>query len=156
MQETLLALKGITKHFGGVIALRDVSFDVHRGEIVGLMGPNGAGKTTLLNIIAGDFQPDTGTITFQGRDITRHPSYKSCKLGISRTYQIPQPFVNLSVRDHLRVSSTFGLEAGKSAADVNFDKILEMVGLLERKETVAEYKPQNDCFGYCSLILIQY
>lgn len=137
MQETLLALKGITKHFGGVTALKDVSFNVHRGEIVGLMGPNGAGKTTLLNIIAGEFSPDTGTIYFKGRDITHHPSYRSCKLGISRTYQIPQPFVNLSVRDHLRVSSTFGLEAGKSSADVDFNKILDMVGLLERKDTVA-------------------
>jgi branched-chain amino acid transport system ATP-binding protein len=141
MQETILSLSGITKHFGGVTALKDVSFNIQRGEIVGLMGPNGAGKTTLLNIIAGEFPPDSGTIKFKGHDITRHPSYKSCKLGISRTYQIPQPFINLSVWDHLRVSSTFGKESGVASTGVDFNKILDMVGLLERKEVTAGNLP---------------
>jgi branched-chain amino acid transport system ATP-binding protein len=132
--EPLLTLTGITKHFGGVTALKDVSFKVEPGEIVGLMGPNGAGKTTLLNIIAGDFPPDSGSILFKGQDITRHPSYKSPKLGISRTYQIPQPFVTLSVWDNLRVASTFGKRA---TSKVDFKQILDLAGLGGKEETRA-------------------
>ena len=124
-----------------IIALKNVSFNVSRNEIVGLMGPNGAGKTTLLNIIAGEYRPDSGTIKFKGHDITHHPSHKSCQLGISRTYQIPQPFVNLSVWDHLRVSSIFGKRSGKPSSGADFQKILDMVGLLERKNTVAHDLP---------------
>jgi len=141
MQEPILTLQGISKHFGGVLALKDVSFTVQQNEIVGLMGPNGAGKTTLLNIIAGEYRPDSGTIKFKGHDITRHPSHKSCSLGISRTYQIPQPFVNLSVWDHLRVSSVFGKKAGSSSTGTDFEKVLDMVGLLERKNTIAHDLP---------------
>jgi len=141
MQETILSIQRINKHFGGVIALKDVSFDVLRNEIVGLMGPNGAGKTTLLNIIAGEYRPDSGAVKFKGHDITRHPSHKSCQFGISRTYQIPQPFVNLSVWDHLRVSSIFGKKAGTTSTKVDFEKILDMVGLLERKNTIAHDLP---------------
>jgi branched-chain amino acid transport system ATP-binding protein len=141
MQETILSLNGITKHFGGVMALKDISFDVKKGEIVGLMGPNGAGKTTLLNIIAGDYPADSGSIKFKGSDISRHPSYKSTYYGISRTYQIPQPFVTLTVWDHMRVASVFGKKAGKTAEGMDFHKILDMVGLLERKNTVAGELP---------------
>ena len=141
MQEIILSLNGISKHFGGVAALTDVSFNVSRGEIVGLMGPNGAGKTTLLNIIAGEFAPDRGTILFKGKDITHHPSHKSCKLGVSRTFQIPQPFVTLSVWDNMRVSAVFGKRGGNISSGMNFNKILDLVGLLERKNTMAGELP---------------
>jgi len=140
MNITMLSLTGITKRFGGVTALKDVSFDIQQGEIVGLMGPNGAGKTTLLNIIAGEFPPDSGKIIFKGHDITGHPSHKSCHLGIARTYQIPQPFVSLSVIDNLRVSAVFGKKSG-SADIVDYDRILGMAGLLERKNTLAGNLP---------------
>ncbi len=135
--EPILSLERISKHFGGVIALKDVSFDIQRGEIVGLMGPNGAGKTTLLNIIAGDFRPDSGSIKFKGQDITYHPSYNSSRYGISRTYQIPQPFISLSVWDHLRVSAVFGKRTGKTSRETDFLKILDMVGLRDRKDNLA-------------------
>jgi branched-chain amino acid transport system ATP-binding protein len=140
MAEILLSLKSISKHFGGVTALKDVSFDVFKGEILGLMGPNGAGKTTLLNIIAGEFPPDSGTITWKGHDITGHPSYKSNKLGIARTYQIPQPFVSLSVMDNLRVAQVFGRRTGTSA-HAGAEKILGLAGLLDKKDTLAGSLP---------------
>ena len=136
MPEPILSLKSITKHFGGVVALENVSLDVAEDEIVGLMGPNGAGKTTLLNIIAGTFPPDSGTIYFKGKDITRHPAYKSCKLGIGRTYQIPQPFFSLSTEDNLRVASVFGQRQGAPGV-TDFDIILEMTGIRDRKYQLA-------------------
>ena len=76
--------------------MSDVSFSVKEGEVVGLIGPNGAGKTTILNLICGIYKPDHGTIHFDGTDITGLPSHKICWLGISRTYQIPQPFESMT------------------------------------------------------------
>jgi branched-chain amino acid transport system ATP-binding protein len=140
MNVPILIIDGINKHFGGVVALKDVSFDVNQGEIVGLMGPNGAGKTTLLNIIAGEYPPDSGRVKFKGQDITGHPSHNSCRLGIARTYQIPQPFVTLSVWDHLRVSSVFGGRA-QAAGKLEFDRILELTELSDKKDTLAQELP---------------
>jgi branched-chain amino acid transport system ATP-binding protein len=140
MSDPILSLNSIAKRFGGVVALENVSFDIAQNEIVGLMGPNGAGKTTLLNTIAGTFPPDAGTIQFKGKDITGHPSHKTCRLGIGRTYQIPQPFVTLSVADNLRVAAVFsGCHAAKSDPDV--DRILQMAGLQERKDQLAGSLP---------------
>jgi branched-chain amino acid transport system ATP-binding protein len=141
MSETLLSLYGITKRFGGIVALENVCFDTFRGEVLGLMGPNGAGKTTLLNIIAGTFPPDRGTIHYKGQDITGRPAYTAPKLGIARTYQIPKPFVSLSVLDNLRVASTFGRPHGNEELRTDFNDILEMAGLLDRKDQLAETLP---------------
>jgi len=141
MNEPLLEVKEISKHFGGIVALKDVSFEVNRGEIVGLMGPNGAGKTTLLNIIAGEYAPDSGKVIFNGHNITGHPSYKSSRLGIARTYQIPQPFVTLSVIDHLQVSSVFGKRLGHTDNKLDFNRILELSDLSEKKDVIAGNLP---------------
>jgi branched-chain amino acid transport system ATP-binding protein len=124
-----------------VIALKDVSFEVNDGEIIGLMGPNGAGKTTLLNIIAGEYPPDSGKIIFKGHDITGHPPYKSSHFGIARTYQIPQPFVTLTVWDHLRVSSIYSKRSGKTPQEMSFDRILELADLTNKKNTIAGELP---------------
>jgi len=140
MSEPLLVIDKINKHFGGLAALQNVSFDVKQGEIVGLMGPNGAGKTTLLNIIAGEYPPDSGKIIFKGKDITGHPSHLSCRLGIARTYQIPQPFVTLSVWDHLRVASVFGRRS-KTVQELELDRILALANLADRKNTLAQDLP---------------
>ncbi|NOR47396.1 MAG: ATP-binding cassette domain-containing protein, partial [Methanosarcinaceae archaeon] len=84
----MLETKNLTKSFGGLVAVSDVDFHVGEGEIVGLVGPNGAGKSTLLNLISGVYRPDSGSITFDGNDITKMPPFKVCKLGITKTFQL--------------------------------------------------------------------
>lgn len=135
MSETaVLSLDGVTKSFGGLVAVKDMAFEVQAGEVLGLMGPNGAGKTTLLNLIAGVYRPDSGKVLFQGRDITGCAPHKVCHHGIARTYQIPQPFTNLQVRDNLRVASTYG---GKKGDTLELDEILDLVDLSKQKGTLA-------------------
>ena len=135
MSETaVLSLDGVTKSFGGLVAVKDMAFEVQAGEVLGLMGPNGAGKTTLLNLIAGVYRPDSGRVLFQGRDITGCAPHKVCHQGIARTYQIPQPFTNLHVRDNLRVASTYG---GKKGETLELDEILDLVDLSKQKGTIA-------------------
>jgi branched-chain amino acid transport system ATP-binding protein len=137
MGEPILSVNGITKRFGGLVALKDISLDVYAGEVVGLMGPNGAGKTTLLNIIAGEHPPDAGTIKFKGREITKCPPHQICRLGIARTYQIPQPFATLSVRENLLVSAVFGRRLKRTNVELEHDRRLTLVNLLEKKDTLA-------------------
>ena len=137
MSDPILSAKGITKRFGGLVALRDVSFDVRPGEVVGLMGPNGAGKTTLLSVIAGEHAPDAGTIEFNGRDITGRPPHRICHLGLARTHQIPQPFVSMTLRENLLVSAVFGRRLKRATAEVEDEKIFELVNLKEKMDTLA-------------------
>ena len=137
MNEPLLSVQGVTKRFGGLVALRNVSFDVGRGEVVGLMGPNGAGKTTLLNVIAGETAPEAGAIRFKGQDVTKAPPHKICRLGIARTYQIPQPFVTLTVRENLLVAAVFGRALKRATAEFEHEALFDLVGLSEKKDTLA-------------------
>lgn len=87
----MLELNNVTKNFGGLCVLKNVSLRVEQGEFVGLIGPNGSGKTTLFNIISGSLQPDTGSISFLGEKVTGQTPNKICRLGIARTFQIPRP-----------------------------------------------------------------
>ncbi len=104
MNYPLLTIANIGKHFGGVVALKDVSFEVSKGEILGLIGPNGAGKTTLFNIIAGAASANHGSLTFNGHDIGKLRPDERCTLGIARTFQIPQPFAQMTVRNNIDVA----------------------------------------------------
>jgi branched-chain amino acid transport system ATP-binding protein len=137
MDEPILSVKGVTKRFGGLVALNDVSFDVNKGDVVGLMGPNGAGKTTLLNVIAGEYTPDAGSIMFKGCDITSCPPHRACHLGMARTFQIPQPFVTLTTRENLMVSAVFGRQLKRKSVGLDEDNIFQLVGLSEKKDTLA-------------------
>lgn len=137
MEAPLLSVAGMNKHFGGVVAVRDMSFDVQAGEAIGLMGPNGAGKSTLLNIISGEYKPDSGTVKFKGHDITNITPHRVCHLGIARTYQIPQPFVNLTALQNVVVAAEYGRGLSKDDAESEALKILDMVSLSEKKDVFA-------------------
>lgn len=138
LNEPILFVDGVTKRFGGLVALRDLSFEIQRGEAVGLMGPNGAGKTTLLNIVTGEYRPDSGTIRFNGNVITGLLPHEICRLGIARTYQIPQPFASLTALQNVAVPARFGRRLDKAAAERQASEILDMVGLIEKQNVLAE------------------
>jgi branched-chain amino acid transport system permease protein len=112
---TLVSIQHVTKDFGGVRALEDVSFDVSEGEIVGLVGPNGSGKTTLVNLLCGAMQPTAGSIAIDGRAIRRLAPHRVAHAGVARTYQIPKPFASMNVRDNVAMAIMFG-RAGASYA----------------------------------------
>jgi branched-chain amino acid transport system ATP-binding protein len=134
MEVPILSVAGLHKHFGGLVAVYDLSFDVQAGEALGLMGPNGAGKSTLLNMISGVYKPTHGTIEFKKHNITGLAPHKICHLGIARTFQIPQPFVNLTALQNIMVAAEYGKGIGKAAAESEAFKILDMVELLEKKD----------------------
>jgi len=102
---TLLSAQGISKHFGGVNALNLCSLDVEKGSITGLIGPNGSGKTTLFNVITGYVKPDTGTVTFDGRDITNARPDKVFALGVGRTFQLTRIFARITVLENMLVAT---------------------------------------------------
>ena len=107
---SILEVHGITKRFGGLLAVSDVSFNITEGEILGLIGPNGAGKTTLFNIVNGVYKADQGTITFTGKDITGYSPDNVVHLGLARTHQIVKPLNDLTLLDNVTVGACFGRE----------------------------------------------
>jgi len=125
----LLALVRVTKRFGGLVAVRELDCSIQSGEVVGLIGPNGAGKTTVLNIISGEQRCDSGSVRFRGRETTGYPPHRICRLGIARTYQIPQPFANLTVRQNVLVAATFGARLTPAEAEREAARVLEIVDL---------------------------
>jgi branched-chain amino acid transport system ATP-binding protein len=137
MGEAILSVERVNMHFGGLAAICDLSFEVQVGEALGLMGPNGAGKSTLLNIISGEYKPSSGTVIYKRHNITALAPHKICHLGIARTYQIPQPFVNLTALQNILVAAEYGRGLGKAAAEIEASKLLDMVDLLEKKDVFA-------------------
>lgn len=104
----ILELKGVSKTFGGIRALNDVSFTLAEGEIVGLIGPNGAGKTTLVNVITGTNHASCGKVLFGGDDVTKQRPYQAARRGLSRTFQIVQPFPRMTVLENVAAGALFG------------------------------------------------
>ena len=127
----LLTLERVTKRFGGLTAVREVSLQVQPGDLLGIIGPNGAGKTTLFHVISGYFRPDEGRVVFDGRDVTGLPAHAISRLGLTRTFQIVKPFPGLTVLENLRTAAMFG-RAGlreRHAADAAAMAVLEEVGM---------------------------
>ena len=134
----LLSLQGISKRFGGLQALLNVTFDLPQGQILGLIGPNGAGKTTLFNVINGVYRPDTGRIIFRDKDVTGLRPYQLARMGMARTHQIVRPLNELSVRENVMVGACFGHEhQDLSNAAKIADEVLEFVGLGVRADQLA-------------------
>jgi branched-chain amino acid transport system permease protein len=106
--KVLVSVRGVTRDFGGVRALDDISVDVAEGEIVGLVGPNGSGKTTLVNLLSGAMQPTRGAIAINGREIAGLAPHRVAHTGVARTYQIPKPFASMTVRDNVAMAVMFG------------------------------------------------
>lgn len=113
----LLETKGLTKNFGALRAVDDVSLTLDAGDTLGIIGPNGAGKSSLFNLIAGVMKADSGQVLWQGRDITRLSAADRCRTGIGRTYQIPKPFGGLTVHENLMVAAEFSGRSGGSGAE---------------------------------------
>lgn len=111
----LLALDGLSKRFGGLKAVSDVSFTLNEGEIVGLIGPNGAGKTTLVNLITGVHRASAGRVVFEGRDVTAQRPFEAARRGLARTFQIVQPFPKMTVLENVAAGAVFAGAAGSMA-----------------------------------------
>lgn len=135
---TLLSVQGVTKRFGGLQALTDVTFDLPENQILGLIGPNGAGKTTLFNAINGVYPPDEGRVIFREKDVTKLKTYHHARMGMARTHQIVQPLNELSVRENVMVGACFGRENQRlgNAAQIA-EEVLEFVGLAVRSNQLA-------------------
>ena len=138
MSDMLLEVRGVTKRFGGFTALESVDLVVRPGERLGLIGPNGSGKSTLVNCVCGALRNEEGVIRFEGRDIGAQPTHRRTRLGLARSFQIPKPFVSMSVLDNLRIPLLYAArQHEKLATDRIADEamhILRRVGLADKAQ----------------------
>jgi branched-chain amino acid transport system ATP-binding protein len=132
----ILTLAKVGKHFAGLAAVSDVSIDILRGEVLGILGPNGAGKTTLFNLIAGALAPSKGEIRFNGRDITRARPDERCRLGLARTFQITQPFSDLTVEENVMCGAFARFSSRRAMRDATVH-LCEAVGLGSKRHEPA-------------------
>ena len=136
--QPILKVTGVARNFGGIIAVRDVSFELAAGEIVGLIGPNGAGKTTLINLITGVYPANSGSIVFDGTDVTRQKPFQAARRGIARTFQIVQPFPEMTVLQNVTAGALFARQSGSITDAVEESREhLKFVGLADLAETPA-------------------
>lgn len=138
----LLSIKDLSKRFGALVVTDGLSFDVADGEIIGILGPNGAGKTTLFNLIAGTIRADAGEIMFNGRDVTRIGVAQRCLFGISRSFQVPHPFVGMTVFENVLVGATFG-RSGDDRIEHAL-RAIEITGLKRKANSLAGSLPLLD------------
>jgi branched-chain amino acid transport system ATP-binding protein len=132
----VLETSGLTRRFGGVEAVSDVSVSVEEGTVLGVIGPNGAGKSTLINLITGHVKPSKGRVAIAGEDVTGRKPWAIAKSRVARTFQIVKPFRNLTVRENVAIGGMYGPEHAGSAREAidGADEVLERVGLLERAD----------------------
>jgi branched-chain amino acid transport system ATP-binding protein len=131
--DVFFGVRGLCKAFGGLIAVRDLSFDIPRGAIFGLIGPNGSGKTTVLNLISAELVPDQGSIQFRGQEFVGMQTFQICRAGIARTFQIVRMLPHMTARENVMLGCMFGsAPVSPSLADRAVDALLERVGLAGR------------------------
>ena len=140
----LLELTDVTKHFGGLHVLSEVSFSVDEGEIVGLIGPNGAGKTTLFNVITGIYRPNVGSIRYRGKNLVGLKPHRICRRGIARTFQLVRIFPTMTVLENVLVGAKYGKRSTKKKAFEDALECLEILNLLEAKDTVVAHLTYSD------------
>ena len=136
----MLTLERVSKRFGGLTAVHEVSLEVRAGDLLGIIGPNGAGKTTLFNVIAGYYRPDGGRVLLDGRDVAGQPPHAICRLGLTRTFQIVKPFGNLSVNDNVMIGALNRLRSVR-AARVEAERVIETCGLTAQAGAPAKTLP---------------
>jgi branched-chain amino acid transport system ATP-binding protein len=133
----MLDTVGLRKSFGGVVVIDDLCISVNKGEALGIVGPNGAGKTTWFNLITGAVRADAGKVVFDGQDITNKPCHERCRIGIGRTFQIPRPFVGMTVFENALVGGTYGRNMSERASYDRCIEVLELTGLSNKANVLA-------------------
>ena len=132
-----LKMENVSKSFGAITVADDLSFDVAQGQALGVLGPNGAGKTSMFNLITGTLSANSGTISFDGKDITSHSAAKRCRAGMSRSFQVPQPFSGMTVFENAMIAATQAGGMSGTEAEQHCLEVLEQTELLERANTLA-------------------
>ncbi len=135
--ESILAVDNVTVAYGPMQILNSLSFEVNRGEVLGIIGPNGAGKTTLLNALCGLARVQSGSLRYQGSEISRFSPAKRCRMGIGRTYQVPRPFENMTVMENVMVGGVHGAGLSEKHARDKSLEILSVTGLVDKKRILA-------------------
>lgn len=129
----LLETRDLCRRFGGHTAVRSLNLALREGEVLGLIGPNGAGKTTIFNLLSGRLRPDGGKVLLRGRDLTGLPPHRTCRLGIARTFQVPRPFLSLTVYESVFVGARFGRRRPGAAPARETGELLRATGLERRR-----------------------
>lgn len=137
MSTHLLAVENLSRRFGGLTAVNNVSFHVDRGEVVGLIGPNGAGKTTTFNLVSGALAPSTGVITFKGENIAGLKAHQICKRGITRTFQVVQPFPEITALENVMIGA-YVRHGSRTAAEKTARQALERVGMAHKASVLGK------------------
>ena len=137
IESSLFTVQSLNKRFGGLAAVKDVSFQIEKGEILGLIGPNGAGKTTIFNLISGFLPPDSGRVEFKGEEVTGlSPPHKVCVKHIGRTFQLVKPFSNMTVLENVMVGAFSRVKSAKGAKEEAV-KVLDFIGLMGHRDSLA-------------------
>jgi branched-chain amino acid transport system ATP-binding protein len=132
----VLEVRELSRHFGGLAALTDVSFSVERGRVLGVIGPNGAGKSTLVNLVTGHLRPSRGRVLIEGKDVTGARPWTIAQAHVARTFQIVKPFRHMTVRENVAIGAMYGPERERSVAEALLaaDEILHVVGLAAKAD----------------------
>jgi len=144
MSETVLRLDKVSKRFGGLVVLADVDLTIGRGDLVGLIGPNGAGKSTLFNVITAIYRPTSGSVQFQGRDLSGVAAHTICRLGIARTFQLVRAFLSMTAYENALVAAVYGSGGRVRHAAATAEDALALVGLSSKREAQTAHMTLSD------------